>query len=256
MPRCGPRPRRSPSAGSRGSGDRKEYSEFRSRAWYVLARLEHVLGNLDRAIEYYYHARDIEDAREAHAFLTEERLDLDQTVVLPLAGGAALPIRYRNVGQAALKVYPVDLQTLFAVRKRLEGLHDVDLSGIAPAHEWTATFDDAKDHMGHAGQVALPVEAGRPGAWLVVVKAGDHEAKTLVVKTDLKVVLQRIGEKVRVYVTDAAGEPVREAYVTIADGDRIRARGLTDGRGVFEAPGVGGGSAVLVSKGDRYAIAR
>ena len=91
---------------------------------------------------------------------------------------------------------------------------------------------------------------------LVVVKAGDHEAKTLVVKTDLTVVLQRIGEKVRVYVTDPAGEPVREAYVTIADGNRIRARGLTDGRGVFEAPGVGAGTAVLVSKGDRYAIAR
>jgi len=65
-----------------------------------------------------------------------------------------------------------------------------------------------------------------------------------------------LGEKVRVYVTDPAGEPIREAYVTIADGNRIRARGLTDGRGVFEAPGVGAGTAVLVSKGDRYAVAR
>ena len=32
--------------------------------------------------------------------------------------------------------------------------------------------------------------------------------------------------------------------MTVADGDRIRARGLTDGRGVFEAPGVGAAAAV------------
>ena len=61
----------------------------------------------------------------------------------------------------------------------------------------------------------------------------------------------------RVYVTDGAkGAPVRGAYVTVSDGRAIRARGLTDARGVFEAPGVGDTPFVVVSAGDRYAIAR
>ena len=40
------------------------------------------------------------------------------------------------------------------------------------------------------------------------------------------------------------------------DGTRIKARGQTDGRGTFEAPGVGSKPFVVVSMEDRYAIAR
>jgi hypothetical protein len=57
-------------------------------------------------------------------------------------------------------------------------------------------------------------------------------------------------------VTDAAGRGVRGAYVTVSDGTTIKARGLTDGRGAFEAPGVGAKPFVVASEGDRYAVAR
>ncbi len=142
------------------------------------------------------------------------------------------------------------------MRKTLVGLHKVDLSGIVPAHQWKVPLPDGKDHAAHDAQVALPVKGKAPGVWLIVAKAGSHEASTLVIKTDLKVELQRVGNKVRAYVTDGAGAPVRGAYVTVSDGSQIRARGVTDGRGVFEAPGVGTTPSVVVSKGDRYAIAR
>ena len=238
-----------------GRGNKTE-SEYKVRALHLLARVHHVLGELDQAVGLYWEARSLEDAREAYDFLTEERLDLEETVVLDLEGKATFPLRYRNVGEVTFKAYPVDLQVLFAVRKSLAGLHDVDLSGIVPAFAWTETFADGKDHQGHRRDVVLPVEPGEPGAWLVVAKAGDHEAKTLVIKTDLVVVLQRVGEKVRVYVTTRGGDNVAGAYVTVSDGSRIRARGITDGRGLFEAPGVGSSAAVVVSDGDSYAIAR
>jgi hypothetical protein len=61
---------------------------------------------------------------------------------------------------------------------------------------------------------------------------------------------------VRVNVRDAAGAPVRGAYVAVSDGTRIRARGLTDARGVFEAPGVGATAFAVISKGDQVALAR
>jgi hypothetical protein len=65
-----------------------------------------------------------------------------------------------------------------------------------------------------------------------------------------------VGDKVRAYVTEQGGKPVRGAYVTVSNGSAIRARGVTDGRGVFEAPGVGSTPFVVVSEGDRAAIAR
>ena len=106
------------------------------------------------------------------------------------------------------------------MRKTLEGLHRIDLSGIVPAHEWTAALEDHADHAEHETDVALPVEGADAGVWLVVAKAGGHEASSLVIRTDLRVVLQRLGEKVRVYVTDAQGRSVRGAYVTVSDGSQ------------------------------------
>ncbi|MDA1195463.1 MAG: tetratricopeptide repeat protein [Planctomycetota bacterium] len=236
---------------------RKGWSPFRERAFHVLGRVHHARGELEQAIVNYRNAHNVEDAREALAFLTEQRLGLDEIVMRPLAAGTQLPVRHRNVKEASFKAYPVDLQVLFAVRKTLEGLHRIDLSGIVPTHEWTATFSDNGDHAEHETSVALPMEGAAPGVWLVIAKAGSHEASSLVIKTDLDVVLQQVGDKVRVYATDAVKRtPVRGAYVTVSDGRTIRARGLTDGRGVFEAPGVGDTPFVVVSSGDRYAIAR
>ncbi len=236
---------------------RTGWSPFRARAFHFLGRVHHAQGDLDKAIANYRHAHNVEDAREALAFLTEERLGLDETVMRPLAAGTTFPVRYRNVKEASFKAYPVDLQVLFAVRKTLEGLHRIDLSGIVPAHEWKASFEDHGDHAEHVAQVGLPVKGAGAGVWLVIAKAGSHETSSLVIKSDLKVVLQQVGKKVRVYVTDTKkGAPVRAAYVTVSDGRAIRARGLTDGRGIFEAPGVGSTPFVVVSSGDRYAIAR
>jgi len=240
----------------RTSPGHSAWSPFRERAYHLLARVHHVLGELDQAIAMYRKARSVEDAREALAFLTEERLDLDETVMRPLAAGTTFPVRYRNVQRIAFKAYPVDLQVLFAVRKTLEGLHKIDLSGIVPAHEWTEELPAHADHGEHATDIALPVPGADAGVWLVIAKAGKHEASSLVIRSDLHVVLQRVGRKVRVYVTDAKQAAVRGAYVTVSDGSAIRARGLTDGRGVFEAPGVGAKPFVVVSSGDRYAIGR
>lgn len=231
-------------------------SEFRERAFHLLARVAHVLGNLGEAEGLYAQASSVEDAREALAWLRAKSLALDDTVVRVGEGPALLPVRYRNLDKVTLRSYPVDLQVLFAVRKTLVGLNAIDLSGIAPQRQWDVALPPVPGRA--AGELA--VDAGVPasayGAWLVVAKGGDLEAGTLVVKTSLAAALQRVDAKVRVYVRDAAGNPVRGATVAVSDGASIRARGLTDARGVFEAPGVGATAFAVVSKGDQVALAR
>ena len=235
---------------------RRSSSEFRARAYHILARVHHVRGELDDAIRMYKKAGGIEDAREALAYLTAREFHLEGTHVVGLDATPAFDVRYRNLDGVELKAYPVDLQVLFAVRKTLVDLHRVDLSGIVPPHRWEAKLPDSSDHQSHERTITVPVEGKGPGVWLVIAKAGGIEASTLVIRTDLQVVLQRVGQKVRAYVTDARGRPVRGARVTVSNGSQIRARGVTDGRGVFEAPGAGSNVSVVVSKDDRYAIAR
>ena len=58
------------------------------------------------------------------------------------------------------------------------------------------------------------------------------------------------------YTLDGSERGTVEYESFSADGATIRARGSTDGRGVFEAPSVGGTPYVVVSKDDRYGIAR
>jgi hypothetical protein len=65
-----------------------------------------------------------------------------------------------------------------------------------------------------------------------------------------------VGEKARVHVTDASGKGVRGAYVTVSDGKSIRARGTTDGRGLFEASGAGSTPFAVANVGDRFAVGR
>jgi hypothetical protein len=237
-------------------GGVREWSEFHDRAYHLLGRVAHVLGELDEAERLYRAASSVEDAREALAWLTAKTLVTDDTLVRVGPGVPAVPLRYRNLGQATLRSYPVDLQVLFAVRKTLDGLNKIDLSGIAAQRQWDVPLPPVPGRLEGRVEADVGVAADAYGAWLVVAKAGDLEAATLVVKTGLVAELQRVGGKVRVLVRDASGAPVRGAYVAVSNGQAIRARGLTDARGVLEAPEVGPTAFAVASKGDQVALAR
>lgn len=240
----------------RPDGSAQTESDFRERAHHLLGRVAHVLGHLDVAERHYRVASSIEDAREALAWLTARALATDESVVRVGPGAAAIPLRYRNVEKATLRAYPVDLQVLFAVRKTLVGLNKIDLSGITAQRQWDVDLPEVRGRLEGKVDVDLGVALDAFGAWLVIAKAGDLEAATLVVKTGLTAELQRVGGKVRVHVRDASGAPVRGAYVAVSNGQAIRARGLTDGRGVLEAPEVGPTAFAVASKGDQVALAR
>jgi hypothetical protein len=240
----------------RPDGSAQNVSEFRERAHHLLGRVAHVLGDLDLAERHYRAAPSVEDAREALAWLTAKTLSGDESVVRVGPGPASVPLRYRNVEKAVLRAYPVDVQVLFAVRKTLEGLNRIDLSGITAQRQWEVDLPKVPGRREGRLDADLGVPADAFGAWLVIAKAGDLEAATLVVKTGLTAELQRVGGKVRVHVRDAAGAPVRGAYVAVSNGQAIRARGLTDARGLLEAPEVGGTAFAVASKGDQVALAR
>ena len=235
---------------------RMKPSPHRARAFHLMARVRHVMGDLAGAAKYYHHARSIEDAREALAWIREKRLEVDATHNVAPDQPLSFPVRYRNVHEVSMKAYPVDLQVLFALRKTLDGLHQIDLSGIVPARQWKQALPDAGDFREHEVTATIPDVKPGAGVWLVVAKAEKHERSTLLVRSDLKVELQRVGKKVRVHVVGQDGRGVGGAFVTVSDGAKIHARGLTDGRGTFEAPGVGEQAFVVVSKGDRYGVAR
>ena len=240
------------------NGGKPRPSVHRAAAWHLLARMRHALGDLDAAATLYKRAGGIEDAQAAAAWLAEQRLELPVTRVVTMGaqargivGPLTVPLTTRNIEKVAFEIYPVDLQVLFAVRRSLKGLHEIQLTGIRPQIAFEHVV--GRQRMEKTEDVSLPEVTGH-GAWLVVARADGRATSTLVVSTDLEVRWQR--DAGRLHVLDVQGQPVRDAFVTVAQDDRIRLRARTDARGIVEVPGVAAGAEAVVSVGDRFAIAR
>lgn len=236
------------------SDGRMYESEFVSEVRHIFAKIHHLRGNIARAIEYYSQVEGrFEDARDAVAFFTAKKIET-APVVAGAPGEVRLAYRWRNLSSVSLKIYPVDLFLLFMREKDLSRAADVDLTGVAPRRETEVTL---RGEPYAWNETSVPFPIAEKGVYLVVAKAGDHDASSLAILTDLEVKVQRIGDKVRVYAIGRKdGKPVGEAFVTVSDGSRILGRGRTDARGMFEARGAQGPVSVVAEKDGHYALYR
>ncbi len=59
-----------------------------------------------------------------------------------------MTLDYRNIAEADVKVYPVDLMRLYLTRRNLDGIAGIDLAGITPLVETTVKLGDGQDFDG------------------------------------------------------------------------------------------------------------
>ncbi len=231
-------------------------SPFRAKAIHLTARIAHARGQLSRAVDLYRQVAHLfPDARDAYAFLTAKGLKLREVESVAVGETPELHLRRRNAADVRLRVFAVDFMILYALRPDLSQVNRIDLSGIRPVEEWTVARRGGEDHRWSDEVVPLPVTD--KGVYLVVARAGDLEASSVVLVSDVQIDVQVVGGAVRVYATDrATGAPLPEVYVKIGDGKSVKAQGFTDARGVFEAPGVGGSFSVVAEKNGDVALWR
>ena len=81
----------------------------------------------------------------------------------------------------------------------------MDLTGIAPVATQEIPLQNVRPYRKaeRTVELALP-DKGKPGAYLVTLKAGELERSTVFLVSDLALELQRVGGKLRVYATDLA----------------------------------------------------
>jgi len=133
------------------------------------------------------------------------------------------------------------------------GIHAIDLTGIPAVATFERKFDRPPEYKRFTKQVRLPIK--EKGVYLVVLKAGTRDATTIVVMSDLDLKVQRVGRKIRAYVSRrSTGIPVAGAFVRIADGRHIKAEGPTDPRGVFEGPNIRGKASIVVEHEGSFAF--
>ena len=230
----------------------------RDYARYITAQIHHAKGDDARAIEWYGKVKDLySDAAESLEAIEEKHIEIPEVTAVH-DGDVNLRLRYRNIKNAALQIYKVDLMKLYLREKNLGNITKVDLAGISSLSEVAIELGDGKDYDWREKEVKLMLK--QEGAYLVICRGDDLFTSGLVLITPLKLeVRENIEGSVRLTVRDLMdGNYVADAEVkAVGSADEKVRAGTTDPRGALQLSGINGKATVIVRKESaRYAFYR
>jgi hypothetical protein len=258
---------------------------------YILGQIYDARRRPAQAVAYYQRVADrFSDAADAVRDLTRKELKLPEVSVVrpPAAPKVAgdVPVRnalfrnvgagrdegtpkpaypervelgHRNIAEADLKVYPVDLMRLYLTRRSLDGIAGIDLAGVTPKYETKIKLGDGADFRDRLKVLDLPLD--QEGAYLVMIRGDELYASgvVLVSPLELEVREEPVAGRVRVTVRDARTQDFvpRVQVKLIGTGNRQFLGGETDLRGVYVAEGVVGQVTAVARRGvGQYAFYR
>jgi len=235
-------------------------SRDRDFARYMLGQIYHAQGKPAEAIDWYNDVRTLyPDAAEAIEHFRHKSLALPEVSIFKPGEDVSITLDYRNLADASLQVYKVDLMKLYLREKNLSNITEVNLAGIAPQHIESFSLGDGKDYADRTRTAQLDLED--EGAYLVICRGDDLFTSGLVLITPLEIDVDEdaTSGRVRVNVVDAVGD-VRPADVhvkVVGSQNAVFESGDTDLRGIFVADGIQGTVTAIARDADaRYAFYR
>jgi tetratricopeptide (TPR) repeat protein len=235
-------------------------SKDRDFARYILGQIYHAQGKPRDAIDWYGQVKQLyPDAAEAIAYFEKKTVALDEVSIVKPGQPVEITLKYRNIREAALQVYRVDLMKLYLQQKNLSAITSVQLAGIRPELEQTLALGNGQDYVEKERKVVLALQD--EAAYLIICRGDDLFASGMVLITPLKIEVQEdnASGRVRANVLDTAKGGYRpEVHVkAIGSADKEFRSGETDLRGLFVADNVHGKATVIAREGDsRYAFYR
>lgn len=235
-------------------------SENRELALYILAQIHHARRKFDEAAEYYEQVKSVfADAREVLAGFQAKQIAFDEVTETRPDKAAEIELRYRNIGEAELLIYRVDLMTLYLRERNLSQITAVNLAGIEPTQRKQVTLDSETGMREATETVKLRFD--QPGAYLVICRGDELHTSGLVLVSDIELEIEEDGApgRLRIQALDRKEESfVRDVDVrVVGTGGGNFVTGRTDPRGLFVAEGFAGSPTVIARRGeDHYAFYR
>ncbi len=235
-------------------------SKDRDFARYILGQIYHAESKPMEAIDWYGKVKQLyPDAAEAIAYFEKKSIGLEEVTVVKPGAPVALNLKYRNIKEAFVQVYRVDLMKLYLQQKNLSAITSVQLAGIKPESEQTITLGNGKDYV--EKERAIPLALKDEAAYLVICRGDDLFTSGMVLITPLKIEMQEDIQsgRVRANVLDTAKGGYRpEVHVkAIGSAENEFHSGETDLRGLFIADNLRGKATVIAREGNsRYAFFR
>ncbi len=179
-------------------------------------------------------------ARTRIAQLTAKRLDVATERIFRTDETPRIRVRSRNVERLKVRVYRVDLETYFRKMHLARGVESLDLALIDPDRSFEFAVPDYAEFK--PCEFDLPIEvaadgdaaASRPAVLAVTISSRTLEATTLVLRSDLEVVVKSSRNELFVYAQNMrTGKPWPGARILASNGSEIFAEGDTSAEGVF-----------------------
>lgn len=216
-------------------------TEEASRAHYQLAVvLEQKLGRPREALREY---RKIltgscaGQAREAEARLTTPSMIVSTPRVFRSDEKPYLELTTRNVRSVTLRVYRLNMESYFRKVCLVGDVEQLDIGLIDSEVSQTfeiPDYEDQRELVSHP-EISLPGGAAR-GAVAVTVSSETLEATTLVLQSDLEIIVQAARGDLLVFAENMrTGQPWDGVQLLLSDGQRVFAEATTGDDGVFHA---------------------
>ncbi len=194
--------------------------------------LEARLGRLNEAIEAYKEC-DSEEAKQRIARLTERQMEVLTPRKFRTNEHPFLRISTRNVDKVTVKVYRVEMTDYFRKMHLAGAIETLDIGLIDPDKTFDFAVKGYEKLRPFQNDVALPVKG--PGVWAVTVSSEKLEATTMVIVSDLDVIVKCSRNELFVFAENVAGRKAAEGTkLLISDGSRIFAEEKTNKDGILE----------------------
>jgi tetratricopeptide (TPR) repeat protein len=235
-------------------------SKDKNFARYILGQIYHAQSKPKDAITWYDTVKThYPDAQEAIQYFEKKSIGMEEVTVFKPGETVSLTLKYRNIKEAFVQVYRVDLMKLYLQQKNLSAITSVQLAGIKPESEQTIALGDGKDYV--EKERAIPLNLKDEAAYLVICRGDDLFSSAMVLITPLKIEVQEdaVSGRIRANVLDTAKGGYRpEVHVkAIGSVDTEFRSGETDLRGIFIADNLRGKATVIAREGNsKYAFFR
>lgn len=222
-----------------------------SRGQYMIAAtLERKLGKLEEALKEYHKVTwgsHAPRALQAIARLTAKSMSVATERKFRSTETPKLKLTTRNIESVTVRAYKVDLETYFRKMHLARGVEKLDVALIDPDATFEFNVPDYAKHQELESTIEVPLPSvghqnapterageARSGVMAVTVSTETLEATTLVIQSDLDVVVKSSRDEVFVFAQNMlTGKPWPEAKLLISNGEEVFAEGTTGDDGVF-----------------------
>jgi uncharacterized protein YfaS (alpha-2-macroglobulin family)/TolA-binding protein len=153
----------------------------------------------------------------------------------------------RNIKALEFRAWSVDLESYFRKMHTASGVESLDVPLIEPDRAWKIELKGYEPYREIEREIPLPFEGG--GVWAVNCTGGDLEATTVVVRSDLALIVKGSRKNLLVFGQDMrTHKPVSGVKVIVSDGEKILLESETGQDGVLlaEPEGIAAAASVRV----------